>query len=99
MSGKILITKLVGDVEIIGTTEETDSHVVIENPFYIFLNQSNGQKDVIMSEYLPMGKERKAKIPNKDVSFTYEPAEKLEQKYRELFGSKLILPTKTLLTE
>lgn len=99
MADTILIVRLLSGEELIGTVTTGDSSVKIEKPMIVQLSPSKtpGDVNVHLFPYLAFAKKNEIEISKQVIVSVYEPVEALENKYREVFGSGIIKPSREII--
>ena len=63
------------------------------------LNQGPGGKaQMALLDFIPMARTKEIILDPRNVMFTYEPNDQVENAYNQNFGSGLVLPKKGILT-
>lgn len=100
---KLLVMKLVTGEDVFGEIEsESETEFVIVNPVGIaVVRGKDGQPNIGFAPF-PLHAEQKTgatvAINKKSVVYSYVPAEDFINNYNQIFGSGIVLPSKTLIT-
>ena len=94
--------KLTTGEEIIGEVSFVSETFTIKNPVGITFHRGADGKPGVGFAPFPIHAEQKTDatidIHTQHVVYSYEPAKDYVDNYKEIFGSKLVLPNKTLIT-
>lgn len=99
----LLVMKLVTGEDVFGEIEsESETEFVIVNPVGIaVVRGKDGQPNIGFAPF-PLHAEQKTgatvAINKKSVVYSYVPAEDFINNYNQIFGSGIVLPSKTLIT-
>lgn len=94
--------KLITGEEIIGEVSFVSETFTIKNPVGIAFHRGPDGKPSVGFAPFPIHADQKEDatidIHTRHVVYSYEPAKDYIDNYNEVFGSKLVLPNKTLIT-
>lgn len=99
----IQVLKLITGEEILGEIEsESETEFVVCNPVGIaIVRGKDGQPNVGFAPFPIHGEQKSGKtfvFAKKNVVYSYVPAEDFVNNYNQIFGSGIVLPSKTLIT-
>jgi hypothetical protein len=98
----ILAMRIISGEDILGEIEsETDEQFVITNPVGIAIVPTpTGQHNVGFAPFPIHSEQKKGKtiaIRKEHVIYSYEPAQDFINNYNQIFGSGIVLPSKSLI--
>lgn len=92
----ILITKFINGEEVLGDVIDVDAEFFeIDNPVGFFQQPSAHGSDsatIALVPFANLSKHKKIKFKKTSIVCQYEPILEMENNYRKLFGSGIILP-------
>jgi hypothetical protein len=99
----IQVLKLITNEEILGEIEsESETEIVVCNPVGIaIVRGKDNQPKVGLAPFPIHGEEKSGKtfaFAKKHIVYSYVPAEDFVNNYNQIFGSGIVLPSKTLIT-
>jgi hypothetical protein len=95
----IMMLRLLNGDEIIGKVGVAGNMIRVLKPAAVLLQPSaSGRAQMALVDFIPMAKNKEIIVDPRNVLFTYEPDDQIEQSYNQNFGSGLVLPKKGILT-
>jgi hypothetical protein len=95
----IMMLRLLNGDEVIGKVGVAGNMIKVIKPAAIILNPSqSGKTQMAIIDFIPMARTKEIILDPRNVLFTYEPDEQVENAYNQNFGSGLVLPKKGILT-
>jgi len=95
----IMMLRLLNGDEVIGKVGVAGNMIKVIKPAAVILNPSqNGKTQMAIIDFIPMARTKEIILDPRNVLFTYEPDEQVENAYNQNFGSGLVLPKKGILT-
>lgn len=99
----VLITRLITGEEILGdvTPDEGINDLVnIKNPVQVAIGSNPDTKsfDIHMAPFIPLSAQKSITVSLRNVLCQYEPVVEILNKYSSVFGSGIIIPSKSGIT-
>jgi len=95
----IMMLRLLNGDEIIGKVGVAGNMIRVLKPAAVLLQPTaTGKTQMALIDFIPMAKTKEIILDPRNVLFTYEPDDQIEQTYNQNFGSGLVLPKKGILT-
>jgi len=99
----VIALKLVTGEDVLGELEAGAMSMILTNPVAIqIVRGQNGQPSVGFAPFPLHSKQEsgsKISFDKSHIVYSYEPAEDFVSNYNQIFGSGLIVPTQSILTE
>ena len=95
----VMMLRLLNGDEIVGKVGVIGNMIKVIKPAAVMLNQGPGGKaQMALLDFIPMARTKEIILDPRNVMFTYEPNDQVENAYNQNFGSGLVLPKKGILT-
>ena len=95
----VMMLRLLNGDEIVGKVGVMGNMIKVIKPAAVMLNPGPGGKaQMALLDFIPMARTKEIILDPRNVMFTYEPNDQVENVYNQNFGSGLVLPKKGILT-
>jgi hypothetical protein len=94
----IMMVRLINGDEIVGKVSVIQNMIKIVKPAAVMIQPgAAGKAQMALVDFIPMAKSKEIVLDPRNVLFTYDPDDQIEDAYQQNFGS-LLLPRKGILT-
>jgi hypothetical protein len=95
----IMMLRLLNGDEIIGKVGAIGNMIRVLKPAAVIIQPTaTGKTQMALVDFIPMAKTKEIILDPRNVLFTYDPENQVENAYNQNFGSGLVIPPKGILT-
>ncbi len=95
----VVMLRLLNGDEIVGKVGTAGNMIKVVKPAAVMIQPTaTGKASMALVDFIPMAKNKEIYLDPRNVLFTYEPDDQIEDAYNQNFGSGLVLPKKGILT-
>ena len=95
----VVMFRLLNGDEIIGKAGPIGNMIKVVKPAAVLIQPSpSGKSQMALIDFIPMAKVKEIILDPRNILFTYEPDNQVENAYNQNFGSGLVVPPKGILT-
>jgi len=95
----IMMLRLLNGDEIIGKVGAIGNMIRVLKPAAVIIQPTaTGKTQMALVDFIPMAKTKEIILDPRNVLFTYDPDNQVENAYNQNFGSGLVIPPKGILT-
>ena len=96
---EIVMLRLLNGDEIVGKVGVMGNMIKVVKPAAVMIQPAaSGKANMALVDFIPMARTKEIILDPRNVMFTYEPDNQIENAYNQNFGSGLIVPPKGILT-
>jgi len=95
----VMMLRLLNGDEIVGKVGIAGNMIRVVKPAAVMVQPgAAGKAQMALVDFIPMARTKEIILDPRNVLFTYEPDNQIENAYNQNFGSGLIVPPKRILT-